>query len=67
MFKEQDPPDIVPPVMRADPMQSDWTGAQDAAIFCSGGSYKVMRLLAVIYNTTAARISARWQQLRSRK
>ena len=66
VLKEQKPM-VVPPLMRADPMQSNWTNAQDRAIFSSGGKYKIMRLLAVIYNTTAARISARWQQLRCRK
>ena len=66
VLKEQKPM-VVPPVMRADPMQSNWTNAQDRAIFSSDGNYKVMRVLAVIYSTTAARISARWQQLRSRK
>ena len=66
MLKEPKPI-VVPPVMRADPMQSDWTNAQDKAIFSSDGNYQVMRLLAVIYYTMVARISARWQQLRSRK
>ncbi len=66
VFREPETPDSLPPVMRADPSPL-WSRAEDLAIFQTGGKYKAMRLLATIYDTTAARIQARWQQLRSMK